>query len=780
MQNDLKQELGVNFIEYAVAVNTDRAIPDAKSGLKPVARRILYSAFDHGQSSSKPHVKCANIVGNTMAELHPHGDSSIYGALVRLSQNWIMRYPLIDFHGNNGNIAGDGPAHYRYTEARLPKLVEDGMLAGIKKKNVDFALTYAEEGEEPVTFPAVFPNLLCNPNTGIGVAMACNWLPHNLNEVAQAINDYLDGKEPMLPGPDFPTGGLVINKNDLPNIIKTGHGSVKLRGKYKIEKRQIVFYEIPYGVATEALLAEIGEACEAKEIEGITDIRDESNKKGLRIVFEFAKDANPDAIVKQLFAKTNLQTSISYNQVALVDKTPTELGLKDCIKIYVDHNIDCIVREAKFDLNKAAARSEIVEGLLKALEDIDNIIALIKKSASAAAAKVALIETYKFTESQAQAIVDMKLGKLAGLEKVELQNEKAELDTKIKELNTLITTESLQIDELRSRLAVIVKKYGDERRTELTHIEIKPSEKEIAEVVPENVVVIVSKTGDIKRIPAASFKVQKRNGKGVKSEDDAILTSISTNTIDTLMVFTNKGKMYRLLVDNVPAGTNVSKGTRIASLINMEPDEKVSAVTSLHRKTDAEFVVFITKNGMIKKTALEEYMKTKKSTGIAALTLKEDDALVAVTFLKNEELILLSKSGMSIRFTTDDINPVGRIAMGVKSIKLSEGDEVIAALPIHKDTDSIAIFVEKGYAKKTALTEFPVQGRVGKGVIAYKTTAITGNIIGAALVSDEDNLLLVGRPNSICISAKDIPLLGRTSTGNIMVKDSTIISVVKI
>lgn len=780
MQNDLKQELGVNFIEYAVAVNTDRAIPDAKSGLKPVARRILYSAFDHGQSSSKPHVKCANIVGNTMAELHPHGDSSIYGALVRLSQNWIMRYPLIDFHGNNGNIAGDGPAHYRYTEARLPKLVEDGMLAGIKKKNVDFALTYAEEGEEPVTFPAVFPNLLCNPNTGIGVAMACNWLPHNLNEVAQAINDYLDGKEPMLPGPDFPTGGLVINKNDLPNIIKTGHGSVKLRGKYKIEKRQIVFYEIPYGVATEALLAEIGEACEAKEIEGITDIRDESNKKGLRIVFEFAKDANPDAIVKQLFAKTNLQTSISYNQVALVDKTPTELGLKDCIKIYVDHNIDCIVREAKFDLNKTAARSEIVEGLLKALEDIDNIIALIKKSASAAAAKVALIETYKFTESQAQAIVDMKLGKLAGLEKVELQNEKAELDTKIKELNTLITTESLQIDELRSRLAVIVKKYGDERRTELTHIEIKPSEKEIAEVVPENVVVIVSKTGDIKRIPAASFKVQKRNGKGVKSEDDAILTSISTNTIDTLMVFTNKGKMYRLLVDNVPAGTNVSKGTRIASLINMEPDEKVSAVTSLHRKTDAEFVVFITKNGMIKKTALEEYMKTKKSTGIAALTLKEDDALVAVTFLKNEELILLSKSGMSIRFTTDDINPVGRIAMGVKSIKLSEGDEVIAALPIHKDTDSIAIFVEKGYAKKTALTEFPVQGRVGKGVIAYKTTAITGNIIGAALVSDEDNLLLVGRPNSICISAKDIPLLGRTSTGNIMVKDSTIISVVKI
>lgn len=780
MQNDLKQELGTNFIEYAVAVNTDRAIPDAKSGLKPVARRILYSAFDHGQSSSKPHVKCANIVGNTMAELHPHGDSSIYGALVRLSQSWVMRYPLIDFHGNNGNIAGDGPAHYRYTEARLPKLVEEGMLAGIKKQNVDFALTYDEAREEPVTFPAIFPNLLCNPNTGIGVAMACNWLPHNLREVAQAINEYIDGKEPTLPGPDFPTGGLIINKNDLPNILKTGHGSVKVRGKYKIDKRQIIFYEIPYGVATESLLAEIGEACEAKEIEGISDIRDESNKKGLRIVFECTKDANPDAVVKQLFSKTNLQTSISYNQVALIGKTPTELGLKDCLKIYVDHNIDCIVREAKFDLNKAAARKEIVDGLLKALEDIDNIIALIKKSASASAAKVALVETYKFTEPQAQAIVDMKLGKLAGLEKVELQNERAELEEKMKNLNALISTKDVQIAELRARLAEIVKKYGDDRRTELAHIEIKPEDKEIAEVIPEDVVVIVSKTGDIKRIPATSFKVQKRNGKGVKSEDDTVLTSISTNTIDTLMIFTNKGKMYRLVVDNIPAGTNASKGVRIASLINMEADERVSAVTSLHRKTDAEFVVFITKNGMIKKTCLEEYMKTKKSTGIAAVTIKEDDELLTVTFLKNEQLYLLTKQGMSIRFDTEDINPVGRIAMGVKSIKLAEDDAVVAVLPIHKDTDSVAIFVENGYAKKTALTEFPVQGRVGKGVIAYKTTAITGNVVGAALVSDEDNILLVGKPNSICISAKDIPLLGRTSTGNIMVKDSKIISAVKI
>ena len=778
--NDLKNELGTNFIEYAVAVNSDRAIPDSKSGLKPVARRILYGAYDGGRVSSKPHVKAARIVGDVMGTYHPHGDSSIYGALVRLAQPWVMRYPLIDFHGNMGNIDGDGPAASRYTEARLSKLSEQGLLSGLKKNCVDFVPNYDETTEEPVTLPAIFPNLLCNPNTGIGVAMACNWLPHNLREVGAAIIAYIQGEEVTLPGPDFPTGGVIINKKDIPTIMKTGHGSVKVRGQYKIEKNQIVFYEIPYGTKTEDLLAEIGQACDEKEIEGVIDVRNESNKKGLRIVIEFSKTASPEAIVKKLFAKTNLQTSVSYNQVALVDKTPTELNLLDCIDIYVKHNIECIVRESRFDLLKALARLEIVEGLLKALEDIDNVIAMIKTSENAADAQERLMAAYNLNDRQAKAILDMKLSRLAKLEKVELENEKAELNKKIDELDALVNNESLQKEELKERLREIIRKFGDERRTELAQIDIKPEEKEIEEVVPEDCVVILSQSGDIKRVPSKSFKVQRKNGKGVKTEDDAILNTISTNTIDTLMAFTNKGKMFRLLVDNVPAGTNASKGVKIGILINMEPGEKVIAITSLYRKTDAEFVLFITKQGLIKKTAIEEYMKVKRSTGIAAIKLKEGDSIANVTFVKDEDVILITKKGMSIHFITKDITPIGRVTAGVKAIKLNEGDEVLGGFPVHKKTDCIATFSEKGLGKKTPITDFTIQGRGGKGVMIYKPSPSTGDLIGAALISDEDSLLLIGKPNSICISATDGPHLGRTSMGNVMIKNSSVLSVIKL
>lgn len=779
--NDLIKEVGSNFIEYAVAVNSDRAIPDSRSGLKPVAQRILYGAYTHGRASSKPHVKCAKIVGDVMGELHPHGDSSIYGALVRLAQPWVMRYPLIDFHGNMGNVDGDGPAAPRYTEARLSKISEAGLLEGLKKNCVDFIPNYDETSEEPVALPSIFPNLLCNPNTGIGVAMACNWLPHNLCEVAEAIYSYMDGDtNVMLPGPDFPTGGLIINKNDIPNILRTGHGSVKIRGQYKIEKQNIVFYEIPYGTKTEDLLTEIGKACDEKLIEGVSDVRNESDKKGLRIVIECEKTVSPDAVVKKLFSKTNLQTSISYNQVALIDKTPTELGLLDCIKIYVEHNLNCIVRECKFDVEKTKARLEIVNGLLKALEDIDNIISLIKKSESAAAAKIQLIEKYKFTENQAKAILDMKLAKLANLEKIELQNEQEELAKNLERLNAIISQPELQKKELRGRLESLVKKFGDKRRTEIVQIDVKPEEKEIAEVIPEDVVVIMTQSGDIKRIPAKTFKVQRRNGKGVKTEDDAILDTISTNTIDTLMLFTDKGKMYRLVVDNVPAGTNASKGVRINTLINMEPDEKVAAITSLYRKTNAEYVVFITKKGVIKKTKLEEYMKTKRNTGIGAIKLKEDDAIANVTFLKDEALVLVTKNGMTIYFDTNDIAPIGKMTMGVRGIKLDDNDEVVIGLPVHKKTDYLAIFSTKGYGKKTSLEELTKQSRGGKGMLIYKPNATTGDVVGAAMVSDEDNILLIGRPNSICFSAQEVPILSRVGLGNLMIKNGTVISMVKI
>lgn len=776
--NDILNELSTNFIEYAVAVNTDRAIPDATSGLKPVHRRILWGAYEKGYTFSKPHVKSAKIVGDVMGTYHPHGDSSIYGALVRLSQPWVMRYPLIDWHGSNGNIDGDGPAHMRYTEARLSKLAEDGMLFGIKKKNVDFIPNYSEDAEEPVTLPAIFPNLLCNPNTGIGVAMACNFAPHNLKEVAQAIHDYVEGKEPMLPGPDFPTGGIIINMNDIPAIMNTGHGSVKVRAKYKVEKQNLVFYEIPYGTSTEALIAEIGKVAE-EELSEITNIRNESNKKGLRIVVECKKDVNPDVIANKLFAKTNLQTSFSYNQVALINKTPTEVNLKDCIKIYLNHNIECLIKECDFDLKKAEARLEIVEGLLKALQDIDTIIAFIKKSASSAAAKDGLVSEFGFTEPQAKSIVAMRLGSLAKLEGVELNDEKAKLNETINDLNKILGSETEQLNVILGRLDDLVKKYGDARRTELAQIEVPKEEKEIAEVIPEDVVVMLSQTGDIKRIPKASFRTQRKGGKGVKTADDAVMATIKTNTIDALLLFTNKGKMYRIIVDNIPIGTNVSKGSNVSTLINLENDEKVIAITNLARGNENKYVVFITKNGLFKKTSIEEYTKTKRSTGIAAINLKDGDSIANIELMNDEDMIIITKKGYSIHFETKEIAAIGRVTAGVKAIKLADDDEVLVGLPIRDKKETVAVFSSFGNAKKTNIDEFPLQARAGKGVVAYKVSPATGDVVGATMINDEDNILLVGK-TSICVAATDIPQLGRAATGNIMIKNGQINSVTKL
>lgn len=778
IQNDLVQELSTNFIEYAVAVNSDRAIPDAKSGLKPVAKRIIYGTFDSGFNSSKPHVKCANIVGNVMADWHPHGDSSIYGALVRLSQNWVMRYPLIDFHGSNGNRDGDGPAAYRYTEARLAKITEDGLLAGIKKDNVDFIPNYSETKDEPVTLPSLFPNLLCNPNTGIGVAMACSWASHNLREVAQAIYDYMDGKEPTIPGPDFPTGGLIINGKDLPNIIKTGRGSVKIRGKYKIEDNNIVFYELPYGVATESLMEEIGTAAEDGRINGIKNIRNESNRKGFRLVIECDKSVSQSVIINKLFKETNLQSSFSYNQVALVDKTPKELGLIDCIKIYIEHNTECIRKETQYDLEKAHAKLEITEGILKALEDIDNIIALIKKSASAADAKENLKVKYNFTENQAKAIVDMKLGKIANLEKIEVQNQKKELLSLIDDLNAILS--DIQ-SELRKRLQELVSKYGDDRKTEITHIaQDNKEEKEIEFVEPEKCVIVLTEGGTIKRIPSASFRTQKRNGKGIKTQDDITSMILRTNTIDSLMIFTNRGKMYRLLVDDIPVGTNVSKGQPISSLITLEPNEEPTIIYSIYRDTDAKYILFVTKNGIVKKTALEEYVKTKKKSGIGAISLKEDDELATVCLIKDELLTLITKEGYSLTFDSSEVGASSRMTQGVKGINLSKDDEVIAALPIRNKEDSLAIFTLRGLGKKITPSEMIVQKRGGRGIKCYKPAPDTGTVAAACLIADEDNILVVGDKTSICVSAKEIPALGRGSIGNNIIKNNKVISVSKI
>lgn len=777
--NDIQYELGRNFIEYAVAVNSDRSIPDAKSGLKPVAKRILWSAFEEGRLSSKPHVKAARIVGDVMGKYHPHGDSSIYGAMVRLSQPWTLRYPLIDWHGNNGNQMGDGPAAARYTEARLSKLAEDGLLQGMKKRNVDFILNYDETMEEPITLPAIFPNLLCNPNTGIGVAIACNWLPHNLKEVAQAIYDYIDGKEVTLPGPDFPTGGIIINKNDISEIMKTGHGSIKVRGQYKIEKNNIIFYEIPYGETVEGLMSQIGEVCDAKEIDGISEIRDESNKKGLRIVIQCQRGFDLDNIAQELYAKTNLQTSISYNQVALIDKTPTELNLKQCIEIYINHNIDCLIKEVNFDLGKAKERLHIVEGLLIALEDIDNVIALIKKSESSAAAKVALIEKYNLSDTQAKAILAMRLSSLARLEKLELENERKDLMTSITYYMAFLQDKNLQLAEVKKRLEEIVKKYGDTRRTQLMQIELPktPSKKSVPSVKkdPVDVVVVTTHSGLIKKIPVSSFKTQSRGGVGVKTLDSTIMSVIKTNTEDIVMFFTNGGKVCKLIADKIPDGTNVAKGTPVSSLINLDKGDNVIAVTSLHNKSIPKYIIFVTKDGMIKKSLLSDYMTSSKSGNLIAIKLKENDIVKQVIFQDEEDIFIATKNGMGLRIATNDITPIGRVAMGIRGIKLGEGDEVVSALPIHKETDNLGIFYTNGYGYKRKISDIVVKTRNTKGVMMGSS-----EIAGIAMISDEDNLIISGNTNTICISAKDVPVHSSAVAGVILIKNNIVKSITKI
>ena len=779
--NDIINELSTNFIEYAVAVNSDRAIPDARDGLKPVAKRILWSAFEEKRFFNKPHVKAARIVGDVMGKYHPHGDSSIYGAMVRLSQPWVMRYPLIDWHGSNGNIAGDGPAAARYTEARLAKISEDGLLSHVKEDNIDFIPNYDESLEEPVCLPSSLPNLLCNPNSGIGVAMACSWAPHNLRDVASAIYSYMDGNIPQLPGPDFPTGGLIINGKDIPNIYKTGHGSVKIRARYKIEDNKIIFYEVPYGQTIEGLLEELNELCESKTLEGIKDAHDESNKKGIRIVIEVAKGLDPSTMAENIYRKTNFQSSFSYNQVALVDKTPTELTLEDCCRIYVEHNKDCLRKELTFNLIKATDRLEIVKGLLRALEDIDNIIKLIKSSENSKIAKESLIEKYDFTENQAKAILAMRLSSLTKLDSVELNKEREELGAEIDMLNNILLNENLQLDLIKDRLKDLVKKYGDERRTEITNIEIKPEAKEKKEIIPEDVVVVINQAGDIKRIPKMSFKVQRKAGKGIKSAEENILSSFATNTLDTVMLFTSTGKMYKLPVDKIPEGSNTTRGINLQTIFSFESKEKLQAAINLKHNTNAEYVVFFTKQGLIKKTKLEEYTNLKKNIGTAAIKLKEGDSLASVTFLKDEDVIVLTEKGMNIRFETKSISPIGRVTSGRKAIKLAEGDSVIVGLPINrKDEQKFFIVGSKvGNVVKIPIEDFSNQIPNGKGTKSIRLAA-TDIVINGIICTNEDNLLVVGTKHSKTINVSEVVQTSRDSAGRTVIKDEQLKGLIKI
>ena len=787
LQTPIIAEVSQSFLDYSLSVITDRAIPSAEDGLKPVARRILWDMFDNGYFNNKKVVKCAQPVGDTMARFHPHGDASIYGALVWLSQPWNMRYPLISFHGNNGSRDGDEAAAYRYTECKLSKMGEE-MLADIKKDTVDWQLAYTDVENEPVYLPGRIPNLIVNGTSGIAVAMACSFAPHNLNEVMDAAihvtqNPDCDIKEILnfIKGPDFPTGGLIINKDELPSAYLTGKGRARIRGEYTVESDKkgdkIVFTSIPYKVSKEELVTSIDKLCEEGKIEGITTIRDETNRTGVRFVIEVAKGVSTEPIIAKLFKLTRLEETYSFNQVALVDKKPQLLNMKQLLEIYINHQKDVLLRKSKFEAKKIANRLHILDGLLIALEDIDNVIAMIKKSESAAAAKIALMAKYHLSEAQAKAILDMKLAKLAKLEKVEIQKEKAELEEELKRLNAIIANPIPTLIEIFEGLK---KTYGDARRSTITQVATTKEEKEIEFVEPEKCVVMMTEGGLIKRIPSTSFRTQKRNGKGVKNQDDITNAVIRTNTIDSLMIFSDKGKMYRLLVNDIPVGTNVSKGTSIKSLINMDTDEQPAVMYSIYRDTDAQYVLFVTKNGLVKKTSLEEYIKTKKKTGIAAITLKEGDELAAVSLIKDEQLILITSNGMGIRFDSKEIGATSRATSGVKGINIGADDKIVAAMAVRNGNDKIAIFAHGGLSKKIDLSELPLQKRAGKGLICYKPTNSTGKIAAATLVEDSDSVLIVGDKTSICISASDIHNLGRSSIGNQVIKNSKILSVSKV
>ena len=780
-------EVEQSFLDYSLSVITDRAIPSAEDGLKPVARRILWDMYTQGYTNNKKVVKCAQPVGDTMGRFHPHGDSSIYNALVWLSQPWNMRYPLIAFHGNNGSRDGDEPAAYRYTECKLAKLAEE-TLADIKKDTVDWMNAYTDEEQEPVYLPGKVPNLLVNGTSGIAVAMACSFAPHNMTEIMNAIIHVVEHPDcdirellNFVTGPDFPTGGLIINKDELPTAYLTGKGRARIRAEYEIEssggKDSIVFTSIPYKVSKEQLTIDIDALCEEKKLEGVTAIRDESNKDGVRFVIELGKGVSSAPILAKLFKLTRLEDTYSINQVALVDKKPRLLNLKQLIEIYIDHQKDVLVRKSKFEAAKIANRIHILEGLLIALEDIDNVIALIKKSESSAAAKIALMEKYNLSEVQAKAILDMKLSKLAHIEQIEIQSEKAELLLELDKLNAIIAN---PIPELISIFTDLRNTYGDARRSTITQVTLEKEEKEIQYVEPEKCVVAITEAGSIKRIPAISFRTQKKNGKGVKTQDDITSMVLRTNTVDSLMIFTDQGRMYRLLVNDIPVGTNVSKGQSIKSLVAMETNENPTIIYSIYRDTDAKYVLFVTKNGLVKKTTLDEYVKTKKKTGIAAITLKEGDSLAAVSLIKDEPIVLVTAEGMVINFNSSDITATSRATSGVKGIALKDGDSIVAALPVRHATDDLAVFSETGLGKKMKLAEFVLQKRGGKGLIGYKVTSSTGPLMGAALVANDDTILFVGDKNSICTNATEIPLLSRTSIGNQMIKTDHLMSVSKI
>lgn len=777
MSLNLLSEMGQSFVDYAMSVNTDRSIPDVATGLKPVHRRILYSCYTNKYLSDKKYVKCARITGNVIGSLHPHGDTSVYDALVRLAQPWVMRYPLIDFHGNMGAITGDGPASQRYTEARLSPLAEYGMLQNVST-TVDFVPNYDETETEPIQLPAVFPNLLCNPTVGIGVTMATGFAPHNLRDITELIKLRRNGSWINNLAPDFPTGGVIINQDELPEFYETGRGSIKIRGKYHIDKKnRIIFTEIPYGVTLESLIDEIAQVATDNVIEGISDVHDETGDEGVRIVITPMFGLDPNNIVQKLFEKTRLQNYFSLNMRALDHGVPKLFSMKEVVDSYLEFNQECILRESKAEKEKVEDRLEVLTGLIRAVDIIDEIIALIKASTNTAEAKQKLQSTFDFSERQAQAILDLKLSRLAKLEHQKLIDEKQKLEQKLEWLNSLINSKDNRLDELIKRLDILTQKYGDKRRTEVRQIDPHPKNDKVKnDIIPQEVMVHISMNHEIKRIPIHKYVPQHTKTVGMRTGKEITKVAIKTNTTDYLLLFSNKGKMYKLLVDKIPETDIRSQGIDLNLLLKLQNEEIIQVAASAYHQDSDEYVVFFTKNGLVKKTLLSEYTSIKKMVGIQAIKFKDPtDSLVSVHFITDEDLMIVSHNGMTIKFNSTDIKPIGRSTAGVRGILLEEGDYVVAGLPMTPKAKYLAFVSEKGKGKRVPLKEFDVQVRGGKGLSGYKT-----DVVSAALIEDTDVIFISGTGTSLCIRAEEVPIQSRIAGGNFLIRTSKVTSMVVI
>lgn len=780
---DILDESKECFLVYSEEVLTDRAIPAAEDGLLSAQRKLLWTMEDHLKMDSKGKTKkCNAIVGSTLATSYYHGDASCYGVLCKLSQDYLMRYPLIKGQGSLGTQENnDMFASSRYTEAK-PSIYADIMMNDFKKNVVPMKETYNGEYMEPVVLPAIFPNAICNGRQAIGISMAHNSAPHNMTEVCNAIIAYINNPQlsidellNIMPGPDFPLGGIIINKDDIKTAFATGKSkvSLKIRGDYEVNKQTITFTTIPYRTYRNKIKEQITKNIEELD-KVIDDFNDESSIGKNKLVFHVKDGVSISQAVNKLFAYTDLQTTLSYNMNYIVNGTPKLCSMLDLIREYTIHQTNVLLNATHFDRDKADARKHILEGLLIAITDIDAAIALIRESNDRTEAEKKLIARFNITPVQAKAVLDMKLAKLTKLDKDDLLDELKDKVRIIQECDKIINDEAYRNTILINKITDMRNKYGDTRRTQLMQIDIKPEEKEIATVEPVDCVVTVSESGLIKRIPTKSFKVQKRNGIGVKNNDDIAAFTCKTNTIDVLLVFTAAGKMYRILVDNIPEGTNAVKGTPISTLISFDPGDKPKAYASLHRGTSAKFVLFSTKNGLIKKVPITEYENMKR-TGIKALTLKDGDEVADVTFIEDEDIILVTNGGMTIHFPASDLPISSRIAQGVKGINLAENDYVVACLPIHNAEDTLAVVSADGLGKKTVLKEFPAQSRGGKGLKVGK-----GNIVGACLINDDDKILISGDKSTICIAATDIPLQGRITAGNALIKNNRVKEICKV